>query len=109
MARRRLRTVSSLFMLFSFAVLVPSGIALHVATDAGTEGAQHVAMTIHNVSALVFLISALIHIGFNRASIVSTLRSKTGRYPLVTGTSAVVAIVFIFILAVAILHTFILG
>ncbi len=96
-------------MLFSFVVLVPSGIALHFATDDGTEGAQHVAMTIHNVSALVFLISALIHIGFNRAPILSTLRSKTGPYPLVTGTSAVVAIVFIIILAVAVLHTFILG
>jgi hypothetical protein len=109
MGKKDSRTISSLFMLFSFIVLVPSGIAMHVVAEDGPATASHVAMTLHNVSALVFLISALTHIVLNRASIMSAIRSKTGSCPLITGRSAVVAMVLIVILAAAVLHVFIVG
>ncbi len=96
-------------MLFSFVVLVPSGIAIHFFTEDGPEVAQHVAMTLHNASALVFLISGLTHIVLNRASIVNTLRSKTGPFPLISTQSAVIGIILVVFLAVAVLHVFIAG
>jgi hypothetical protein len=107
MGKKNLRTFSSLFILYAFIVLVPSGIALHVTADDGPGIANHIAMTLHNVSAVVFLIFGIIHIILNRASIVSTLRSKTGPYPLVSGRSALVAIIFAALLALAISHVFI--
>jgi hypothetical protein len=109
MGKRNLRTFSSLLMLYAFVVLVPSGIALHVTAEDGPEVANHIAMTLHNVSALVFLVSGISHIVLNRASILSAFRSKTGPYPVMSGRSALVAIIFIILLAVAVSHVFILG
>jgi hypothetical protein len=109
MEKGNIRTIASLFMLYSFIVLVPSGIALHVTADDGPGIANHIAMTLHNVSAAVFLISGIVHIVLNRSSILSALRSKTGPYPVMSGRSALIAIIFIVLLAGALAHVFILG
>ncbi|MBN2223966.1 MAG: DUF4405 domain-containing protein [Deltaproteobacteria bacterium] len=51
------RVIASLFMLFSFCLLIPSGILLHVFTPDGFDTRVHALMTIHNVCAIIFVIS----------------------------------------------------
>ncbi len=107
--KKSYRSGSSLFMLFSLIVLAPSGIALHFLDQSGHETAREVAMALHNVSALVFLISTVIHLTLNRHSIAATVRAQTGPYPVISRKSVVIAIIFAAILAAVVSHIFILG
>jgi len=103
------RIGTSLFMLFSFIALVPSGITLELLDQGGHETARHVAETVHVVSAIVFLISTLTHVFLNRRSVAAAVRLKTGPYPVIGRKAAVVAIIFAAIMALAVSHVFILG
>jgi hypothetical protein len=103
------RAVASLFMLFSFISLVPSGIALHIAADGGFKTAEHITMTIHNASALIFLISAVIHIVFNWKITLSYMKAKTTGYRKFSKETIIAILGVIVLLSIALLHIAILG
>ena len=58
------RPITSTFAFISFIYLVPSGILVHF-VEHGLEQLDHIAGPIHWTSAMIFLISAIIHIILN--------------------------------------------
>lgn len=59
------RMLVSLLMFFFFILLIPSGIMMHLNDTPGLNNSKHIAMLIHNFSALFFVISGVIHIKNN--------------------------------------------
>lgn len=57
----------SIIMFLTFILLIPSGIIMHFNDSPGANSIKHLAMVIHNISALVFVISGLFHLKFNYA------------------------------------------
>lgn len=70
------RALASLFMLASFVLLVPSGMAMHSYAHEDARQLHHAAMAIHNSSALVFLLATAAHLALNWRSIVRHSLSK---------------------------------
>jgi hypothetical protein len=103
------RVIASLFMLLSFCLLVPSGILLHVFSPDGFDTRVHVLMTVHNVCALVFVVSGVAHLVFNRKSMLSYLRRKYNEYRIPGRELVLVLIVFTLLLTAALLHICLLG
>ena len=75
------RSLNVFVMLFSFLLLPFSGILIHD-THGISERAllRHFAMSVHNLAAIIFLISCIIHIIFNRNTILKYLSAKTDEY-----------------------------
>ena len=59
------RRIVSLFMLFAFIVLIPSGILMHLNDNAGSHEDKFIAMAVHNLSALIFVVTGIFHIKLN--------------------------------------------
>ena len=75
------RAFTSLFMLLSFLLLPLSGIPLHFSrTEAESGVLEHWLMSVHNISAFIFLIAAVIHLTFNWSSITKYVATKTTEY-----------------------------
>ncbi len=75
------RALTSLFMLFSFLLLPLSGVPLHFSrTEAEPGVSEHFLMSVHNSSALIFLIAAVIHLTFNWNAITKYVATKTTEY-----------------------------
>jgi len=78
------RALVFFFMIFSAAILPFSGIPLHEAFNHNAEVLKYFSMGLHNVAAIVFAISAIIHIKLNWKAILNYLKSKKDelvRYP----------------------------
>jgi hypothetical protein len=103
------RAVWSLFMFFSFLLLIPSGILLHVFSSGDFEAQQHVFMTVHNVCALIFVVSGTAHLVLNRKSVLSYMRSKTAEYRAFSRELILLALIFAALLTAALLHIVLLG
>ena len=80
------RRIVSLLMLFAFIALIPSGILMHLNDTAGSHNEKFIAMAVHNISAMIFVISGIFHIKFNFnlikkyiAEIRRTVKTKTCR------------------------------
>ena len=72
------RALVSMFMLFSFLILPVSGIPLHfVRGHNQLTTIEHFLMSIHNASAVIFLISIIFHLFFNWKALKSYITSKT--------------------------------
>ncbi len=75
------RALTSLFMLVSFLLLPLSGVPLHFSrTDAEPGVLEHFLMSVHNMSALIFLVAAVIHLGFNWNALTKYVASRTNEY-----------------------------
>jgi predicted MFS family arabinose efflux permease len=75
------RSLNVLLMLFSFILLPPSGIIIH--STHGTrerELLRHLAMTVHNYSAIIFLTTCIIHLVVNRKILLKYISAKTNEY-----------------------------
>ncbi|HPS87616.1 MAG TPA: DUF4405 domain-containing protein [Spirochaetota bacterium] len=59
------RRIASLFMLSAFIVLIPSGILMHLNDTPGLNNDKFFAMAVHNISAMIFVVSGIFHIKFN--------------------------------------------
>ncbi len=75
------RGLNVLLMFFSFILLPPSGIIIH-STHELSESAtiRHFAMSVHNLSAIIFLSTCIIHIILNRKVLVKYVSTKTAEY-----------------------------
>lgn len=75
------RSLNVLVMLFSFLLLPVSGIIIHSTHGMGErETLRHLAMTVHNYSAIIFLIACVIHLNANRKAIAKYISEKTTAY-----------------------------
>ncbi len=96
------RALTSLFMLFSFLLLPLSGIPLHFSrTEAEPGVLEHFLMSVHNISALIFLIATVIHLTFNWNAITKYIVTKTSEYfrfrkELILALAIIIAIVGLF-------------
>ena len=70
-----------MFMLFSFILLPLSGIPLHFSRTAIEPSMlEHYLMSVHNVSALIFLIAAGVHLSLNWSALTRYVAAKTEEY-----------------------------
>jgi hypothetical protein len=66
-------------MLFSAVQLPVSGILLHDSSAHGSARLKFIAMAFHNVAAVVFAVSAAIHVKYNWKAIINYLKDKQVR------------------------------
>lgn len=59
------RRNASLFMFFTFIILIPSGIMMHVNDAPGLSEQRFHAMAVHNICAVIFAVSGILHIKYN--------------------------------------------
>jgi hypothetical protein len=75
------RALTSMFMFFSFILLPLSGIPLHFSrTSDGVGVLEHFLMSVHNMSALIFLIAVVIHLSLNWNALIKYIVTKTNEY-----------------------------
>lgn len=67
-------------MFFSGLWLVPTGIALHFATQASVEPIRHVVMSMHNTASVIFVTSVVAHLTLNWKPMSRYMVSKIGEY-----------------------------
>jgi hypothetical protein len=103
------RAIASLFMLFSFLLLIPSGILLHVFSRGQFDTRLHILMTVHNVCSIIFVVSASAHLVLNQKSIGSYIRLKTAEYRAFSKELILVAVIFAALLGLGLLHIHIIG
>ncbi len=70
------RALVSFLMLTALAFLISSGLPLHFAAFSLSWTNYHALMTIHNTSALIFFVAALIHVSLNMRLIKNYLVQK---------------------------------
>ncbi len=96
------RALTSMFMFFAFILLPLSGVPLHYArTDAEPGVVEHFLMSMHNISALIFLVAVFIHLVFNWNALTKYIVTKTVEYfqfrkEMIIALFTVVAIVGLF-------------
>lgn len=97
------RFIGIYLMIFSFVGLVPSGIMLHFLTS---EVYGHFLMTVHNLSAVIFLISVVYHISHHWRHIVSRAVSHSSRNKVIRKGFVVAAMIAVLILVSGMMHVF---
>ena len=72
------RPLASLVLFFAGVWLVPSGIALHFASQEGATKWIHLFMGMHNVAALLFIAGAAAHLFLNRKVLTRYMCARVG-------------------------------
>jgi hypothetical protein len=75
-----IRALASMALFCAGVWLVPSGIALHVASHDGATMWSHLFMTMHNAASLLFLIAAVVHVIVNWKVLTHYVSAKIGEY-----------------------------
>lgn len=75
------RSLASMFMFFSFILLPLSGILLHFSrTHTEARVLEHFLMSVHNMSALIFLVAVVIHLSLNWNALTKYMATKTSEH-----------------------------
>ena len=74
------RALASLALFCAGAWLVPSGIALHVASHGGVTRWTHLFMSMHNTASSVFVSAAVVHVVLNWKALTYYVRARVGEY-----------------------------
>ncbi len=91
----RKRSLNVMIMLFSFSLLPFSGIVIHSTHGMNeNEPLRHFAMSVHNLSAIIFFVTCIIHLLANRTTLSRYISEKTARY-LQLKREALIALVFV--------------
>jgi hypothetical protein len=104
------RAFISMLMFFSFILLPFSGIPLHFSrSGAGISITEHFLMTVHNTSAIIFLIAVVVHISLNWNAMIKYVATKTSEYfqfrkEMIVALVAVLLIVGLFSSHVFLIH-----
>lgn len=89
--------------LISLLVLVPSGLALHISDS---EANRHAFMTIHNLSAVLFLVSVIPHILKYRGTILRRIINRAAEAPKIRVEFIVAAVIVLFVITLGLMHVF---
>lgn len=93
------RGLASMIMLVTFIMLIPSGIMMHIYDIPGQSGGKHFAMGMHNVCALIFVVSGMFHLKYNFRVIIKYI-SEYRRELLITSCLTLI------ILVLSVMHAF---
>ena len=74
------RALASLALFCAGAWLVPSGIALHIASHDGATRWSHLFMSMHNTAALLFVAAAVVHVILNWKVLTHYVSARVGEY-----------------------------
>ena len=74
------RALASMALFCAGVWLVPSGIALHLASHDGATMWSHLFMTMHNTASLLFLIAAIVHVILNWKVLTHYVNARVGEY-----------------------------
>jgi len=72
------RALASLALFCAGVWLVPSGIALHIASDDGATRWSHFFMSVHNAASLLFLAAAIAHVLLNWKVLTHYISARVG-------------------------------
>jgi hypothetical protein len=75
-----IRALASLALFCAGVWLVPSGIALHIASHQGETMWTHLFMVMHNTASLFFIIAAIVHIIINWKVLVHYVSARVEEY-----------------------------
>ena len=75
-----IRALASMALFCAGIWLVPSGIALHLASHEGATGWSHLFMNIHNTASFLFLAAAVAHVMMNWKVLTHYVNAKVGEY-----------------------------
>ncbi len=75
-----IRALASVVLFCAGVWLVPSGIALHLASHENAAGWSHLFMTIHNSASSLFLLAAVVHVIMNWRVLIHYINAKVGQY-----------------------------
>ncbi|MFA7418776.1 MAG: DUF4405 domain-containing protein [Melioribacteraceae bacterium] len=92
------RSLNVLIMFFSFLLLPFSGVVIHSTHGVvEREPLRHFAMSVHNLSAIIFLCACMLHMVANRKVLVKYISAKTAEY---SGfkREAILALLFVLVL-----------
>jgi Na+/melibiose symporter-like transporter len=101
------RTLNVLVMFFSFIMLPWSGLLLH--TTHGRmerEVLRHFAMTVHNIAAIIFLITCVLHIIVNRKALTKYLLQKTAEFSSFKKEALIALVLVLGIIGLVSMHVF---
>ena len=101
------RSLNVLIMLFSFLLLPFSGMMIH-STHGMAEYApiRHFAMSVHNLAAIIFLTTTIIHLATNRKAIAKYIVSKTTEYTRFKREALIAMLLVIGIVGLFAMHAF---
>jgi hypothetical protein len=74
------RALASLALFCAGVWLVPSGIALHIASHDGATRWSHFFMSMHNAASLLFLAAAIVHVILNWKVLTHYVNARVGEY-----------------------------
>ena len=74
------RPLASLALFCGGAWLIPSGIALHVASHEGPSTWGHLFMSMHNAASLIFVAAAVLHVTLNWKALTHYVKARVGEY-----------------------------
>jgi hypothetical protein len=100
------RALISFLLLIALAFLISSGLPLHFAAFSRNWTNYHVLMTIHNTSALIFFVAALIHVFLNMRLIKSYLVQKVSASLNARRELAIAVVVVLGMVVITTLHVF---
>jgi len=63
--KNRGRKKVSIVMLIMFLLLIPSGILMHIYDGSVLNHGKHAEMMIHNLCAIIFVLTGLLHVKYN--------------------------------------------
>jgi hypothetical protein len=102
------RALTSMIVFFSFIILPVSGIPLHFARSSSAPGQlEHFLMSLHNSSALIFLVASAFHISFNWKAIKSYIRKESAEFFRFRKEMVIALLVVVIIVGIISLHAFI--
>ncbi len=93
------RGFASMVMLVAFCMLIPSGIMMHIYDSPGGEGSRYIAMGMHNIFAIIFVVAGIFHMRYNFRAITRYISAYRKEF-------AVTALFTIAILLLSIAHSF---
>jgi hypothetical protein len=74
------RALASLALFCAGVWLVPSGIALHIASHDGATKWSHLFMSMHNTASLLFVAAAIVHVILNWKVLTHYANARVGEY-----------------------------
>ena len=90
------RSLNVMVMFFAFTLLPFSGIVIHNTHGMSEhEPVRHFAMSAHNLSAIIFLTTCILHLIANRKALLKYFKTKTTEY---SGLKREAIIAFIFVI-----------
>ena len=78
--RFSIRALASMALFCTGIWLVPSGIALHIASNEGASRWSHIFMILHNSASMLFLIAAIIHVILNWKVLSHYMKARVGEF-----------------------------